>query len=229
MKEFHYHLILELNKGICMEQQNNTNSGLLQKKMSNIFSTYILGYDNPDFEEHNKIIMDLMETEPFKDVQPYQTIDNHLEKRDELKDFFNWVDLCLEDYRRTFQYNCDKFKTILSWVNKADWRGAHRSHVHPNSFISAVYYISENPCPTYFEDPRIQTRSGWMVGSLSPANHVIWECPSETGTLVLFPSWLPHYTEPHEKFEGWRYTLSFNAIPAGVANKDTLLEFNYHE
>lgn len=212
-----------------MEQY--TNNSLMQKKMSNIFSTFVLGYDNPDFIEHNKIIMELMETEEFTPgpEQPYQTVDNHLEKRPEFSNFFKWVDLCLEDYRRTFKYNCDGFKPILSWINKANDQGSHRPHVHPNSFLSAVYYISENCSPTYFEDPRYQTRSGWMVGSLSPAMSVVWECPSETGTLVIFPSWLSHYTEPQEPFEGLRYTLSFNAIPTGVSNKGTLLEFNYNE
>lgn len=218
-------------------EQNTTNSGLMQKKMSNIFSTYVLGYDNPNFVEQNKMIIDLMEKEEFHDgpSQPFQTIDNHLEKRPEFAEFFNWINDCLEDYRQTFRYNCDAFKPILSWINKATQEGSHQPHVHPNSYLSAVYYISDNCTPTYFEDPRIQSRSGWMVGSNSPAMSVVWQCPSETGTLVIFPSYLSHYTEsiqtsPYSpRFDGYRYTLSFNAIPTGVSNKGTLLEFNYNE
>jgi uncharacterized protein (TIGR02466 family) len=211
-------------------ETNQPQPSLLQKKMSHIFPTYILGYDNPNYVEQNKMLIDAMEAEPFTpgDAQPFQTLDSHLEKREEFKDFFKWIDTCLEDYRRTFQFDCDKFKNVQSWINKANDQGAHHSHVHPNSYISAIYYISENPAPTYFEDPRYQTRSGMLVGSFTSALSPIWQCPSETGSLVIFPSWLAHYTEPHEPFEGWRYTLSFNAIPVN-ANKDTLMEFNYNE
>jgi uncharacterized protein (TIGR02466 family) len=224
-----------------MEQPTDTNTNtntnkLMQKKMSNIFSTYILGYDNPNFVEQNKMIIDLMGKEEFHpgDSQPFQTVDNHLEKRPEFAELFNWINDCLEDYRQTFVYNCDSFKPILAWINKATQEGQHNPHVHPMSFLSAVYYISDNCTPTYFEDPKIQARSGWMVGSHSPAMSSVWQCPSETGTLVIFPSYLSHYTEsinssPYSpKFDGYRYTMSFNAIPFGVSNKGSLLEFNYN-
>lgn len=205
------------------------NLSIMQKKMSNIFATYVLGYDNPNFLTHNEQIKNHLNNLDFSQdkIQPYQTIDNHLEKHEELKSFFSWVEICLEDYRRTFKYNCDSFKIILSWANKSDKNGGHRSHVHPNSFISGIYYVSDELTPTYFEDPRYQTRTGWMVGSYNFINSVVWECPAETGTLVLFPSYLSHYTEPSDTLKGWRITLSFNIIPSGISNQGTLVEFSY--
>jgi uncharacterized protein (TIGR02466 family) len=200
---------------------------LIPKKVANIFPTTIVGYDNPNFQTTNKNIIGLLEKEAYtpEPHQPYQTIDNHLELRKEYKELYDWFDLCLEDYRRTFQYHCEKFKIILSWANKADEKGSHRMHVHPNSFVSAVYYLSENPSPTYFEDPRYQIRAGWFVATRHPVADNVWPCPSETGSLVLFPSWLPHYTEA-QPFDGLRYTISFNAIPVGATNKGSLVEMN---
>jgi uncharacterized protein (TIGR02466 family) len=200
---------------------------LLPKKIANIFPTCIVGYDNPKFQTMNtQLIAELEKLELTPGPhQPFQTIDNHLENNPAFSEFNNWVRLCLEDYRRTFRYHCDEFKIILSWANKSDQNGAHRMHVHPNSFISGIYYVSENPSPTFFEDPRYQIRSGWLVATEHEVNNNVWPCPSETGNLVLFPSWLPHYTDA-QPFEGWRWTISFNAIPAGATNKGSLTEMN---
>lgn len=212
-----------------MEMNDFVDLPLMKKKMSNVFPTYVLGYDNPNFHIHNQQIKECLENLEFSPGphQPFQTIDNHLEKQETLKSFFTWIDICLEDYRRTFKYNCDSFKVILSWANKSNNKGSHRAHVHPNAYLSGIYYVSDDLSPTYFEDPRYQARSGFMVGSYSHANSVVWECPAETGTLVLFPSWLSHYTEAAEYLNDWRITLSFNIIPAGNVNKGTLLEFTY--
>jgi uncharacterized protein (TIGR02466 family) len=202
--------------------------GLIPKKVAKIFPTYILGYDNPNHTTQNQEMIKVLETMEFTPGphQPYQTIDTHLEQHPAFADFHKWVNVCLEDYRRTFKYHCEEFKIVISWANKADQTGAHRMHVHPNSFISGVYYISENPSPTYFEDPRYQIRSGLFVGSHAQIADNVWPCPSETGSLVLFPSWLPHYTEA-QPFEGWRYTISLNVMPAGWTNKGSLTELKY--
>lgn len=206
----------------------NTSTSQIPKKLAQIFPTYVIGYDNPNHKEQNKNIISVLEKLEFTPgpAQPYQTIDNHLYDHPELQDFYTWVNTCLEDYRRSFRYSCQEFKIILSWANKADRNGAHRMHVHPNSFISGVYYVSENPSPTMFEDPRYQIRSGWLVGTPHEIGDSTWACPSDTGTLVVFPSWLPHFTDPDPTLEGWRYTISFNIIPVGPTNKGSLLELN---
>jgi len=211
-----------------MTDNTDNPRGLMIKKVAKIFPTYLIGYDNPNYVDQNKLIIEVLNKEAFTPgpQQPWQTLDNHLELRTEFKDFFTWVNQCLEDYRRTFMYHCDEFKIVIAWANKADQNGAHRMHVHPNSFLSGVYYVTENPSPTIFEDPRYQTRSGLTVASHSPMEESIFVAPSDQGTLVLFPSWLPHFTES-SKFDGIRYTISFNVVPGGATNKGSLTEFNY--
>lgn len=211
-----------------MFEEEDNPRGLMVKKVAKIFPTYLLGYDNPDFVEQNKKIIEVLEKEAFTPGprQPWQTLDNHLDLRSEFKDLFDWIHTCLEDYRRTFMYNCDEFKIVIAWANKANQNGAHRMHVHPNSFISGVYYVSENPTPTMFEDPRYQIRSGFTVASHSLMASSVFEGPSDQGALILFPSWLPHFTESMP-FEGTRYTISFNVVPGGTTNKGSLTEFNY--
>jgi uncharacterized protein (TIGR02466 family) len=206
----------------------NKSENQLSKKLAKIFPTYVIGYDNPQSIEQNLEIIKTLETLEFTPPpsQPYQTIDNHLYNHPALKQFYEWVNMCLEDYRRSFKYSCQSFKIILSWANKANSNGAHRMHVHPNSFLSAIYYISEKSSPTYFEDPRYQVRSGWLVGSPHEMNDSTWCCPSETGSLVIFPSWLPHFTETDPLLADWRYSISMNIIPVGPTNMGSLLELN---
>lgn len=205
----------------------NNPRGLLNKNVASIFPTVVIGYANPNYETINNSILQELAEEAYTPPphQPYQTVDNHLEESVKYKLLFDWFNVCIEDYRRTFEYHCEKFKIILAWANRSDKDGAHRMHVHPNSFVSGIYYLSDNPSPTYFEDPRYQLRSGWTVATHHPINDSVWPCPSETGSLVLFPSWLPHYTSacPSEEM---RYTISFNVIPVGATNKGSLVELN---
>jgi len=205
----------------------NNPRNLMPKNVAKIFPTYIIGYTNLEQLKLNQETIDYLETQAFTPGphQPYQTVDNHLEKSPTISKLYDWFNSCLEDYRKTFNYNCEGFKIILSWANKSNSKGSHRMHVHPNSFLSGVYYVSENPSPTYFEDPRYQTRAGWFVGSNHPIHDNVWTCPNDSGTLILFPSWLPHYTEA-QPFDGWRYTISFNAIPVGTTNLGSLTEMN---
>jgi uncharacterized protein (TIGR02466 family) len=201
----------------------------MAKKVAEIFPTVIVGYDNTNFSEMNPKLIEVLETMAYTPppYTPEQTLDNHLEKHPAFAELFNWINQCLEDYRVTFKYQCDSLKPVLSWVNRGNKDSEHTSHTHPNSFISGIYYISNNPSPTFFEDPRFQIRNGISVHSFSKFGQNVWPCPSETGTLVLFPSWLEHYVDAQPNLIGNRYTLSFNAMPKGLVNGNGLTEITY--
>jgi len=206
-----------------MKNQNDN----LCKKITQIFSIPIVSYDNKNYKSMNSDIISKLEFETYKEyhTHPNQTLENHLEKRDEYKDLYNWFDDCLEDYRKLFQYDCEQFKIILSWANVSNDKNSHGMHTHPNSFISGIYYLSENSSPTYFQDIK-DVNSGWRVSSRNAILNDIWKSPSKTGSLLLFPSWMPHCTKS-KPFEGLRYTISFNVIPVG-ANKGGLTEFEIY-
>jgi len=101
----------------------------------------------------------------------------------------------------------------------------HRAHFHPNSWLSGIYYVSDGCTPTFFESPVSQRKTGIVVKSDSVLDHNTWQSPSETGGLILFPSWLEHYTAIHE-FGGTRITISLNVMPQGLTS-DSLIENTY--
>ena len=92
-------------------------------------------------------------------------------------------------------------------------KGAHvPEHVHNNSLYSGVFYAKTSPnCGNIvFKDPSYIAKS--MASKLSdgfPSVPVTFTQEVDTGIMILFPSWLPHYTQPNESDED-RIIISFN-------------------
>lgn len=202
----------------------------IDKKIETIFPTVVVGYKNKNHLEMNSKILDLLEKESFNvalnGAHPDQTTNNHLERMKEYSDFFDWVKICLDDYKNYFNLQTEGLKVVLSWANKSTKNSEHRIHFHQNSFISGVYYLNSKPSPTYFECPVVSKRTGIVVLSDSILDANVWEHPAKEGELVLFPSWLEHKTCPQE-FDGYRYTISINVMPVGMTNPGTLIECVY--
>jgi len=201
----------------------------LEKKIAEVFPTVVVGYANKDYLKTNSKLLELMEAEEFHGEQgvlhPLQTKDNHLERREDYRFFYDWIDECLEDYRQEFKLMTEKLSVSLSWANKSSNQNEHRSHFHPNSWISGIYYITDNPTPTYFETP-LPGKTGIVVQSGGMLSANIWQCPASTGELILFPSWLEHFTEP-STFVGKRITISLNVMPKGLTSPMGLIEHTY--
>jgi uncharacterized protein (TIGR02466 family) len=105
------------------------------------------------------------------------------------------------------------------WANVNSPGAAHRMHAHPNNFLSGVYYARVRPGgdTINFHDPRPQT--GVIrppVTELTGANTDMTVVRVAAGTLLLFPSWLPHSVEPNASAE-LRVSVSFNLMFARFA------------
>ena len=108
-----------------------------------------------------------------------------------------------------------KPKVDSLWVNVMPEGGSHTSHIHPNSVISGTYYVSvpKGAGPIVYEDPRL----GFMMAAPPRKpdlpqqfrSHVSFR--PETGTLLLWESWLRHEV-PLNRAEGNRVSVSFNYV-----------------
>ena len=109
---------------------------------------------------------------------------------------------------------------INMWANIAPRHGQNRSHTHPGSLWSGVYYVQvpEGSGRIHFADPRPQAQVLQPVYARSPEtrpeswSEVHYE-PIE-GRVILFPSWLVHEVRPNmSELEGDRadrISVSFN-------------------
>lgn len=100
---------------------------------------------------------------------------------------------------------------LQSWVNLHDRGGFNFLHMHEGSLLSGSFYL-EVPAGSgalCFRDPRPGVIHGILKGSV-PNGHADIHLRPSTGLLVLFPSWMEHYVEPHESDEP-RICIAFNA------------------
>lgn len=109
--------------------------------------------------------------------------------------------------------NTGKYRIVGSWSVRLRGGGNHVNHVHPEGWISSAYYVS---VPKETEDPN--RRAGWIkfgeppYKTVPPSPPLRWIQP-KAGTLVLFPSYLWHGTEPIDPGSE-RITAPFDMVPA---------------
>lgn len=105
--------------------------------------------------------------------------------------------------------------SMWGWVTVLTGPGFNAPHVHPRSTISGVYYVKSPP------EVLANTQgdySGW-IGFLDPrAGSQMWPLPGqmnmqhlppEPGSLILFPSYAPHFVPP-TRVEDERICIAFN-------------------
>lgn len=128
-----------------------------------------------------------------------------------------WVQFCLNKVVDKNNYDCDRLDITNSWFNRMrpNSGDAMRGHRHSLSFYSAVYYFHD--CAgTFFQDP-VNHRTEAQIEVLRKDYMPLVTIPGEAGKLVIFPSYLFHSSLPNETND-WRYTASFNTMPAGKVN-----------
>ena len=113
------------------------------------------------------------------------------------------------------------FKITGLWANMNPKGVAHPIHSHPNNFLSGVYYLRthEGADTVNFHDPRSQT--GIIrppVTELTAENTDQVVVKVSDGTLLMFPSWLPHSVDASGSSKT-RVSVSFNIMFSAYTEK----------
>lgn len=106
--------------------------------------------------------------------------------------------------------NPGEFDILNAWSVAFQGQGYHVNHVHPEGWISAVYYVD---VPEGLEQRA--DKAGWLqfgappyqIGGLEAEKLVA----PKPGRLVLFPSYMWHGTRPLQS-KGLRLTLAFDIV-----------------
>ena len=107
-----------------------------------------------------------------------------------------------------------------SWASLLHGDGHQRWHIHPDGWISGVYYV---------DLPKLQRDDGGREGDIEfgvfPFNNEMpnvdsycWRIKPEAGTMLLFPSYYAHRTWPTEVSD-WRLSIAFDVIPSAPVNE----------
>jgi uncharacterized protein (TIGR02466 family) len=135
----------------------------------------------------------------------------------------------LEQLRFDIQAAIHKFSSILgtfpiqlsnNWFNIMEPGGVVHPHRHEGSVISGAYYIRapKGSSNLYFSSPLKPLRMNEITQFSNPLNLAEAHIPCNEDMLILFPSWLEHYTDENHNSE--RTVISFNT---DYSKKSTML------
>ncbi|MCZ6871146.1 MAG: 2OG-Fe(II) oxygenase family protein [Gammaproteobacteria bacterium] len=115
----------------------------------------------------------------------------------------------------------DAVEVTGCWANVGARGASHAVHSHPNNFLSGVYYVQTSPGADTinFHDPRPQASVlRAPVTELTGQNMDQVVVNVASGTLLIFPSYLPHSVSPSAS-DGQRTSISFNIMFSSFTEK----------
>jgi hypothetical protein len=144
-------------------------------------------------------------------------------------DFTQFVLRSIGDRFGALHYEPSPMSITGMWANVNEPGYQHRIHAHSNNFISGVYYVtaSEKSGGIAFHDPRKQNQV--LLPSVTKAtemNSTVTSLPAIEGQMLLFPSWLEHYTEKNET-DVARISIAFNLMLVGNFGSATTFAAGY--
>lgn len=158
------------------------------------------------------------------DNNSYKSNDTYILKNKSLDKINSFILNSIIDYKNLLKIEQEIYIT-QSWVNKNPINSKHHEHIHPNSFVSGVFYFNLNK-----DHPPIQfskTQFDMLKLSYTEWNKYNGETfvpEISTGSLILFPSNLRHSVSLNKNNET-RISLSFNTFVKNIlGNKKDLTE-----
>ena len=153
----------------------------------------------------------------------FRSADSYLTKHEQLQKIVLFFKECIDDYCKTIINSDQRLVITQLWGNKNPKGSKHHEHVHPNSIISGVFYLRQEP-----KLPPIQfSKSNQHAIKLDPKKYNTFNAetfllPCVAGELILFPSNLRH-SVPTNMGEEERISLSFNTFSIDeLGGRDTL-------
>jgi len=129
-----------------------------------------------------------------------------------LNDMFSEILKHAEKYREIISYK-QKLNFINLWININGYKDYNVEHIHCNSVVSGVYYLSPHNTDIVFVHPAAQLMQfDWnrdVVDNYNKNNSQNWSITPSPNQLLLFPSWLGHRVEPNLSGKS-RISISFN-------------------
>jgi len=121
-----------------------------------------------------------------------------------------WVTERIYAYCTETGIDAADLKNSGSWFNVYRRGDYQEKHVHPNSIISAIYILtaSKDSAKIHFTTPLNDMFYVKRTSQQQQSAQQI-KCESVPGTLIVFPSYLPHSVERHDS-DSLRISLSYN-------------------
>ena len=189
-------------------------------KVHNLFPTpiWVSDLDAKVHEPMNRAILANLEAmmgerPPVKAGGTLQT-DNDLHTFEAFADLTQRITSTVEGVLRFLEIDYSDFEITGCWANINPPGGINTPHMHPNNYLSGVYYVQTGAGADsiFFADPRPQAS---MIlprtkrENIYSANQASIE--AKPGRMIVFPAWLVHGV-PANRSQQDRVSVSFNAM-----------------
>lgn len=140
---------------------------------------------------------------------------NHdMHKLDEFRVLVSYIGDSVRTILKFLKIGYDDFEITGCWANINPSGASQRTHSHPNNYLSGIYYVqTQARADTInFHDPRAQTgiiRPPVTELTVDNTDQVVVKVDS--GTLLVFPSYLQHSVETNDS-DRERISISFNIM-----------------
>jgi uncharacterized protein (TIGR02466 family) len=140
---------------------------------------------------------------------------NFVDESSELVPLVIEINNRLEALRNTIGFKDElNLKVDSMWININHPYSYNSLHLHPNSYMSGVYYIKvpENSGNLVLKHPtRLQSlfTPSNVLKSYNENNSSNWNISPEVGKLIIFPSWIEHEVTQNLSGED-RISIAFN-------------------
>ena len=150
------------------------------------------------------------------DNSNFKTKDSYLTKHESLKDITSFFKECIDDFTKNIYRSEQRLTITQCWGNKNPKGSKHHEHVHPNSIVSGVFYLRQDPKlpPITFAKHEAHSMKLDPI-QYNVLNSESFILPCVSGELILFPSNLRH-SVPVNKGDEERISLSFNTFSIDV-------------
>lgn len=193
--------------------------------ITDIFSTPIYKNKvNISTEEYNFILNSKKESNLSTQISVDKFILNNIELKQLKSQCENFLRIYEND---VLSLDTDKccLRMTQSWANYNKKGSAHHNHMHSNSIVSAVIYLTESPSDLVIVKPEIRGMLLPNFKNFNQYNSPTFHIKPSKNDILLFPSYLYHHTKVNDHEED-RISLSFNSFyygEFGIESETTLL------
>jgi len=121
-------------------------------------------------------------------------------------------------------YKNTEFFITQMWANKYKALEGIHTHHHANSFFSGVIYFDDVGSTVFLRDSNVKNILQLPLQEDTSFNNNMYEVPSAKGRIVIFPSYMVHYSTNNTNLD--RTTISFNLLPKQLGDYN---EYNFVE
>lgn len=165
----------------------------------------------------------IMNLEKTSNLGNLTSKDRYLSKQKILSNLVEFFTNSINTYFKELyqpKYNVN-LRITQMWANYSEKNQWHHAHEHPNSFISAVFYLNctndlDNITFIKKEYQQLQVYSE----NFNQYNSPDWVFPVKENLLLIFPSNLTHKVET-VKNDKPRVSISMNTFPVGILGEDS--------